>query len=845
MTANSKRQLNQPMIVGDLSCLWVLRKMAGKFLFPKKPDTEEDTTLWQFAPALEADREPGDLTPFNHGDLEISNSPNDSQLTEPAVTEHQTPALPFSTKQLGPFKRFVFLTENRVLDTKGAIEKAFYKERELGSLFNFLPVFLALGIGAYFSVLNEPNTIAILAAIVFSLILAFKIESRGFVYSTCILISLFFIGMLVALWQTNRANTSVPRSEITAELTGLVLAIDQNQSGSPRYLIRPVKIEGMEPNELPPTIRLSASKKHRAFVIGDSVAGLARLSPISGPAYPGGYDFSFPRWMEGLGLSGFFMGAPELSPKSVSQTFGETLSIRLQAFRQTISLRIRAGLPGEAGDIATALITGDRSGLSQETQESLRRSGLAHILAISGLHMALVTLTVIWIIRMILVVVPGLAENYPIKKWAIGAGFVTATGYMFLSGASIATQRAWLMITVMLVASLMDRRAITMRSVTMAAMIILIFDPASMYNPGFQMSFAAVAALVVVYQDWNQIRRKRLANRHYEVASGLFPRALRLTGMYFGGLSATSLIAGIATALFALWHFHRVAPLGLITNLIAMPIVSMLVMPLSLLSMLLMPYGFEKLALDPLGLAINKVVEVADAVNAYEFDFETGARSTSFLIFSVIFLVLGSFLRTRLRLLCLIPLGLIFISGRGQPDLPDLLIAQDGRNIAMRSSLIGGKESAALNDGLTLLYPGRGKFITDIWRRAFIPNREFDSLAQSSLCSKDYCEIELSKKKLIIVYDPKLLSDACIKADILIAPRLWWSSCRERKPEVVINRTDLEKRGAVALSGIESEMRIATAWQAEQAGLPRRPWLNRFDNVSKRYPPRPDQQKTN
>jgi competence protein ComEC len=738
---------------------------------------------------------------------------------------------PFTAEKVNRFTALRFQAETQIFNFRDSIRVALAKEYELGNQFNFVPVILAMGIGAYYYADSEPNGLALLATWICFAVLLLKLKTKGIAFGLSVAVFLFITGLLAAKIQMDRAVMPVPMSQLTGQISGVVQVVDQNRRGAARYLIRPSSIEGLAENELPNTIRLSASKKHQILSPGNAIEGLARLQPISGPAYPGSYDFAFASYLQGLGLSGFFMGAPTKVEAAPSQDWFTSASLLLHTVRGNISERIRSGLPGEAGDIATALITGDRSGLSKDTQESLRRSGLAHILAISGLHMALVTLTVIWLVRLILVFVPGLADHYPIKKWAIAAGFVTATLYLFISGASIATQRAWLMITVMLAASFMDRRALTMRSVTIAALIILLVSPASLFQPGFQMSFAAVAALVAVYQDWTRINRKRRA-KNYEPKTGWFRQIFG----YFGGLSATSLIAGFATALIAMAHFHRVAPMGLISNLVAMPLVSMLVMPLSLLSMFLMPYGFEGLALAPLGKSILGVVSVADWVNSYEFDFETGHRPRLFLVMAAGFLILGCFLRTRMRLLAIAPvIGLVGMANLSV-SLPDILIGQDGRSIAIRTSLIKPKPESA--DGFTLLYPRSGKFTTEIWQKAFLPNRSFDALPDEINCSKDRCDFQLSNLSVKVIFDPKLLQAACETADLLLAPRFWWVNCRGKKPKMIINRTHLETNGSYQLEITGGDIITKTAWPNVGNHQKRRTWQKRFDNTARRYPPR-------
>ena len=341
--------------------------------------------------------------------------------------------------------------------------------------------------------------------------------------------------------------------------------------------------------------------------IGDGIKGLVRLQPPSGPAYPGSYDFAFHSWFGGIGGSGFFLGPVSAAAVRVELSFATRTTILIARTRAKLAARIRAALDGEAGSLAAALIVGDRSGISEDTTEALRRSGLAHILAISGLHMALVTATLIFVIRGILALMPGLVLHYPVRKWAAAAAMVAASIYLVISGASTATQRAWIMIMVMLIAILADRRALTMRNVALAALFILAWRPGSIVSPGFQMSFAAVAALIAVYERWTRYRRGRPYRQNDNRLAAVITNGLKA----LVGLAVTSIVAGLATGLFAAYHFHRVAPLGLLANLAAMPIVSLAVMPMALAAMLLMPFGLDVYPLWLMGKAIDGVIGVA------------------------------------------------------------------------------------------------------------------------------------------------------------------------------------------------------------------------------------------
>lgn len=744
--------------------------------------------------------------------------------------------------EAGRGRRLYFRLEEHVLSLRAFLGRELAREMAKASGFNFLPVAMAAGIALFYAAPAEPSLWALMVTTGVLLIVAglvkFRRAGKGGLAAPLLwaFIAVSF-GMLLAAAELQRRAMAVPQADVTAHVRGIVLASDLTRRGAARYLIKPLTIEGFSPAELPGRIRISGGKSSPGDATGSVVSGLARLRPLPAPLYPGGYDFAYHGWLNGLGMTGFFMGVPMLETALPAVPgWRERAVIFQNRVREKTAARIRTGLEGQAGHVAVALITGDRSGLSEPTQESLRRTGLAHILAISGLHMALVALTVIWLVRQCLLFVPGLAERHAIKKWAIGAGFGAATLYLFLAGTSVATQRAWIMLSVMMLAAMLDRQAITMRSVAIAALIVLAIAPSSLFQPGFQMSFAAVAALVAAYRQWTDWQND--AERHRQV-----PGALGRLGGYFAGLATTSLIAGAATALFAAWHFHRIAPLGMVANLLAMPLVSLAVMPLCLIAVLLMPYGLEALALKPLGWAIDGVLAIAGQVAAYHPGYETGLLSPQLPLLGALALVLLCGLQSRLRIAAIVPIGWMAAlawGGTNAPAVPALLLAQNGRTIAVRQPAMetaAGKDDAGATT-LSLLNPGRDRFVTEIWRRAYLPNGSFSDFAALVPCGKDLCRFTAAGKRVSLVYDPDLLAKECSRADILLAPRLWFVRCKMRQPELTITRGDLELSGSHAVFVESGGIRTVSSWPSSgevDAGTRRFSWQQRFDNVSRRF----------
>lgn len=705
---------------------------------------------------------------------------------------------PLSAREIVTLQRLNLTTFSPMLRLEVALGtvrdlllRAFIRERETGTLFHFAPLFFGAGIAVYFTVPTEPFLPVLMATCMAASFGVWKMQHHGAIWLLFCSLALFFAGMSAAKIRTNLTNTHPLQSQVTANLSGTVVEVTQNRRGAPRYLIKTIAIEGIGGNQLPQFIRLSATSKHVAANPGDQIGGLARLRSFSGPAYPGGFDFSFNAWYNGLGGSGFFMGKPDIKRlENVKQNHppGTRITIFVNQLRLKIAGRIRDALPGESGDVAVALIIGDKTGIDNATNVSLRRSGLAHVLAISGMHMALVSLTMVWFVRFLLALNMKLALTQPIKNWAAVAGFVTASSYLLISGMSLATQRAWIMISIMILAAIVARKSITLRAVAVAALAIMIVQPESILSPGFQMSFAAVAAIVAAY-EWLDERKQKNFDK---------PRPNRIF-RFFGTLMFTSLIAGLATSFFAAYHFHRVAPLGVLTNLMAMPLVSVIVMPTALLSVLAMPYGLEQMSLVTMGAGVRQVISISDFVNSLGSNGVTGNLGGPVLPLAFIGMFLLTMLKTFLRLSGAVLLLATVFFWKGAP-LPDILLSQDGRAIAIRNA----------PDQLAMMYPRRNKFIRDIWLRAF-SNDQQGKLVQrnnkgaltnafTDICNKDICTATtLQGARVYVVYDPALLPEACNKADILLAPRLRWVNCYEGRPALIIKRGQLEEFGSHAI----------------------------------------------
>lgn len=622
-------------------------------------------------------------------------------IADPGARETETSR---SMAVRAPVARPLLALQLRLEDALARGGDLLAEEADFGRLFLWVPVAVALGIGLYFALPREPMLTALALVFVAAIVATSRARRRPVLFAVGVALTAVLAGAALAKLRTELVTAPILDRERTVSFAGTV---EQVEGGSERLrlLVRLTAIDEKVPaGHRPERILLSVRRGAAHLAPGKAIKGLARLRPPQGPVMPGGYDFARAYFFRGIGATGFAYGTPKPAAAATPAPNGfAVLRGEVETLRHAIAMRIRESLPGDAGEVATALIIGDRRGIDAGTTEALRRSGLAHILAISGLHMALVTGAVFAMVRAMLALVPDLALARPIRKWAAAVALATGAAYLVLSGAGIATQRAFIMAVVVLLAVLVGRPALTMRSVALAALAVMAFAPEAVVGPSFQMSFAAVIALVAGYESLVS-RKSQGATAGHGVGSALAGRLWR----YVIGLALTSLIAGLATSPIAAFHFHRVAPLGLVANLLAMPIVATIIMPAGVLAMVAAPFGLDPLVLPIMGAGIDAVVAIASTIADWTpHGGVIGRLPLAAALLFALALVWGALWRTRLRRLAFAPL----VAGAALIPLaaePDILIAADGKAIAIRNA-----------NGRLTIAAGKGTdFTVENWLRA-------------------------------------------------------------------------------------------------------------------------------
>jgi len=498
---------------------------------------------------------------------------------------------------------------------------------------------------------------------------------------------------------------------------------------------------------------------------GDRLHAMLRLAPVPGPVLPGGYDGQFASYYDGIGAYGTVTSGLE----RVSEETDFNSDRWISGLRRTIGARLEAVLDQPASGIGWAMIAGDQSDITDETREVMAASGLAHVYSISGLHLSLVAGGSYFVLRLLLALSPLLGQRMPVKKLAAGGGIVVALAYLMLAGGigNVPALRSTLMLALIYGAVLAGRRALTMRNVAIAALVIILIDPAGVFRPSFQLSFAAVVALIGTYE----LMRGRTGP-----APGLVSRLVRAVG----AVALTSLIAGTATLLFSAYHFQQTAPLSVVGNVLAMPFVS-LIMASALVSVLAMPFGVEGPFVLVLGWGIDRMLNVAHLVAGWSEGLIGNPLLTgTALVIGLVALGWFAFLRSAWRFagpMLAIPAVLAF----GLDQRPDVLVADTTQAVALR-----GQEGYGLVTGRP------GSFAVDVWSEHFqqaiapsVPGQACDALGCLATGPDGIV--------VAVVKAPEAFWEDCAHADLVITRLTAPRTCRDQT--TVIDAGDLAQGG--------------------------------------------------
>ena len=582
---------------------------------------------------------------------------------------------------------------------------------------------------------------------------------------------------------TEMAATVLDREEQPADRRiRLILAAREPESG------RPIRVRVNLPMEL----------DHVAISPGAHILAQLRLMPPAPPMFPGGYNFARTAWFSGLSATGSV-----LAPVDVLRP-GDTggLVSRMQA---RLSRHVRERLHGPAGSIAATLASGDRGAIGKDDAQAMRDAGLAHLLSISGLHVSAVVAAAYLIAIRLLALWPWLALRVRLPLLAAGAGALAGIGYTLLTGAEVPTVRSCVGAVLVLAALALGREALSLRMLAVAALFVMILWPEAVVGPSFQMSFAAV--LTIIALGSSRIARRFLAPREEPWSY----RGLRHVAMLF----ATGLLIELALMPIALFHFHRAGIYGAFANVIAIPLTTLVSMPLIALALVLDIVGAGApvwwLAGQSIGVMLSLAHWISSLPGAVSVLPAMGNASFALFLAGGLWLALW---QSRFRFLGLIPIAAALASLAALRP-PDILVSGDGRHVGITGE--SGSE-------LLVIRTSRSSYVRDNLTELAGINGDVRLLADwpGARCSRDFCALALERGgqswSLLIARSKesvpeRALAAACDRADIVIADRWLPRSCR---PAVLkADRRLLSRTGGITIDLESGRIRTVAEGQGD------------------------------
>ncbi len=690
-------------------------------------------------------------------------------------------------------------------------------EAERDQLVLWLPVALGGGITAWFVLPLAYQWRALILALAAISLVALAIGRGGRAGRVVAIGATTMAIGLALIWWRAAGN---PGSTLTgATIATFEAKVEQVQPLPPRQLVRlrltPLRVVAVperrekrgygrrRPETLPALpahlrVNIADADVPAGLVPGATIRLGARLMPPAEPAVPGAYDYARVAWFDHIGGTGRGFAPIEIVTPGPAASNG---------LRQRLSRHIQASAPGGAGAIAAALATGDQGAIPENDADAMRRSGLAHLLSVSGLHISAVVAATMFVVVRLLALSPWLALRFQLRLFGAAAGALAAIGYTALTGWEVPTVRSCVAAVLVIVALMLGREAITLRLVAAGAFFVLLLFPDALAGPSFQLSFAAVATIVALHEHprihgWFMKRDERW---------------LRKVGREIASLLLTGFVVEVALLPISLYHFHKAGVYGAVANIVAIPLTTFVTMPLEALALLFDLVGagapfwwLTARSLDLLLWIAHSTASIPGSVAALP---SMPGGAYALIVAGGLWIALW---RTRWRRLGVVPLAIGALWALLTPA-PDLLVTGDGRHVALRTA----------DGGLALLRDRTGDYVADMMTENSGADGEPMLLADQpdARCSRDLCLAErvaggrqwriLATRSAYLVPAEQLIA-ACATADIVISERRLPARCRPRW--LRLDRTALARTGGVAIALRSASVRTV------RGGADQHPW---------------------
>ncbi len=694
------------------------------------------------------------------------------------------------------------------LDLRALYAEAFAREVEERRLSLWIAVAAIGGVALYFAADREPKLWLSGAIAGAFCVLAFLARGRPIAFAALVGLAALSGGFFSAGWRTARVATPTLDHIRVVKLKGYIEELDLRRVGA-RMVLRVDEAGDMPTPIAPRRVRVTMRKTPDAAA-GDYVALTARLLPPAHAVLPGGYDFARDAFFSGVGAVGSTYGAVVKAPPSQSAPLSVRVYAAIDRLRNALAARVDAIIGGDEGAIAAAMVTGKRDFLSEDAKDLIREAGIFHIITISGLQMTLVAGIFFWTARRLLALSPTLALNYPIKKWAAAIAMFGAFAYDLCTGSRVGTERALIMTLIVLGAVIVDRRALTMRNLALAVLVVVALEPEAVLGVSFQLSFAAVGALVAALEA--RLDRLDPADDPFLSKVALAPAGLvqHLLEKPLALLTAT-FFATSATASFMAYHFHDLSPYVLIGNPLTLTVIEFFAVPGALIGTALYPLGLDQPVWIYVGLGIKFVLWAARHIaEAPGSTLHLRAFAPYALPFLSLAVASALIWRTWLMRATAIPFLVLGLIGATSGARYDAVIPPDGDEAAIRDA-----------DGrITVIGKRFNVYAASQWLAADGDGRDpSEARAVDQSCDRLGCTGALPQGLWLAIVENRLAFDEDCRRALIIVTRLTAPpSC---KAALVLDENRLAATGAVGVT-IDEEGRLAFA--ADRGVDQDRPW---------------------
>ena len=608
-------------------------------------------------------------------------------------------------------------------------------EKELnGNLIIFSPIFIAFGALIFFNLEFDPSYGSVFLPLFFMGIISAILYKRN--SRTYFIISYFSFLIILGFSAADYRTESLKSPKITQDLSavriyGTVSQINLSQE-SKKIILSDLDIENLPLDKTPKFIRINTKSSLSAVKIGDRITTKAVIMPPPLPSYPDGFNFSEYAYFKQIGGIGYSVSGVKLVDIE-DENFFHSL---FEKARHSISSRLKEVMGEPEGDVAAALLVGFSAQINKDVYEHIRISGIAHIMAISGMHVVIVVGLVFLVIRLLLSKIPQLTLRYDLKKISAISALIISFIYLQLAGSPVSAERAFIMSAIVLLAIIFDRNANPLRSISIAAILILISTPEAIKSASLQMSFAACLALISSYNH--------LQFKFNIKGTKSKPRKVFL---YFASIVLSTLIAGTATAPFVIYHFNQYSTYSILTNLVAIPLADFIVMPLGVLSLVLMPLKLDFIPLKLMGYSISFMLNYSKFISQLPYSSLYISKFTETGITLIAFGgVIITLMQTNLKYTG-IPFILIGLFMQNNLHKPDILIDSQGKLFAVKG----------LDGHLYTSSKVKSRFVRSSWEEAYDEKNimTFKDVALPE-CDDSFCLVERNNKKALIIFNSTL-----------------------------------------------------------------------------------------